>query len=318
MSERIKNAKSVQKKTEIAQEFRFIQNIATLKVLGFNSSKYDLPCLLNSILELIDISKIHIIKRGESIFALTFNGFSFRDAMHYCGPMSLKKFASIFKLPISKGIFPYEAFSDIQQLRDSNQWPSYKDFSSSLPTTQKDFTPEINQILNLPLIYGLNNFGEFIDFFALDIVCRPESRNAQFMPDLLPDEIDRLKNQLPMSPKLFFQQKFEYEERIKSGQYSSFLDHLIYYNLLDCQVLTEAMKKFLEIFKICFHVCLFERLSLPAISEAIMWKFYDSNNAQMFSFNEKYGFLNKKIRESLMGGPTIVFHRHAEVHFIFT
>ena len=310
----MKHAKSVKMKAELAREFKYIQNIATLKILGFNSSSYDLPCLLNSILELVDVSKVHIIKRGESIFALNFDGFSFRDAMNYCGPMSLEKFASIFKLPISKGVFPYEAFSDINQLRQTITWPSYKDFSSSLPSKAQDFTTEIKHILYLPLIYGLENFGQFLDFFSIEIDCDQTCRTAENLPILTPEQMDKLKKQLPMSPKLYFQQKFEFEERIQSGQYSSFLNHLIAYNLLDCRVLTDAMKRFLEIFKMCFDVCLFERLSLPAISESIMWEFYDSDAAQMFSFTEKYGFLNKKIRENLMGGPTMVFHRHAEVY----
>ena len=125
--------------------------------------------------------------------------------------------------------------------------------------------------------------------------------------------MEALRNGLPLSPQIYFQQKFEFEERITSGQYSSFINHLELYNLLDCQVLMESMKKFLKIFKNCFEVCLFDRLSLPAISESIMWRYYDKNTAQMFSFNEEFGFLNKKIRKNLMGGPTLLFHRHAEV-----
>ena len=44
-----------------------------------------------------------------------------------------------------------------------------------------------------------------------------------------------------------------------------------------------------------------------------MWSFYDESCPKTFSFNEKYGFLNQKIRSKLMGGPTIAFHRHCEI-----
>ena len=74
-----------------------------------------------------------------------------------------------------------------------------------------------------------------------------------------------------------------------------------------------AMVKFIESFKECFNVNLLDKLSLPGISETIMWSLYDTNCPRMFSFSEEYGFLNREIRKKLMGGPTIIFHRHAEV-----
>ena len=134
-------------------------------------------------------------------------------------------------------------------------------------------------------------------------------------PNLSLEKARQLNSQLQLSPKLYFEQKYEFESRIESGEFQCFLDHLKYYNLLDCILLTEALQKFLKIFDDCFNICLFDRLSLPAISESIMWDFYDQECPKMFSFNEEYGFLNKKIREKLQGGPTILFHRHAEVKF---
>lgn len=44
---------------------------------------------------------------------------------------------------------------------------------------------------------------------------------------------------------------------------------------------------------------------------------YDKSCPRMFSFDENYGFLNNEIRQKLMGGPTIIFHRHVEVCIIF-
>ena len=314
---RMKAATSVKEKAELATNFRYLQNMSTLKVLGFNSGKYDLPCLLNRILALIDLKDVHVIKRGETIFSLSFNGLSFRDCMNYSGPMSLEKFASIFKLPISKGIFPYEKFQSATEMENFKHWPSYKDFWSSLPCFHKDHFREINEILQLPIIYKINSFGEFLDTFGIDFEVSATERNSPFSPDLTDARKLDLNKKLPLSPKLYFEQKFEFESRIESGEFSSFLDHLRHYNLLDCQLLTEAMKRFLKIFDECFDICLFERLSLPAISESIMWNSYDSNCPKMFSFDAKYGFLNEKIREKLQGGPTILFHRHAEVYFLF-
>ena len=173
--DRLKSAKSIREKTEISQEFRYLQNVATLKVIGFNSGMYDLPCLMNQILGLVDLKKVHVIKRGETIFSLSFDGLSFRDCMNYSGPMSLSKFAAIFELPISKGIFPYEKFRSISEMEKTKTWPSYRDFWSSLPNFETNFVSEINEILSLPILYSIENFGEFLDFFQIDVEFTPQA-----------------------------------------------------------------------------------------------------------------------------------------------
>ena len=309
----LKFEKDVEKKAKLGTEFNYLRNLGRLKILGFNSSSYDLPCIMNHILELKNPEDVHVIKRGESLFALDVNGLSFRDAMNYCGPMSLKKFAAIFQLPISKGIFPYEKFHSVAEIYETTTWPSYKDFVSSLPSRKENFLPEINNILNLPMVYGIENFGAVLEFFQIDLEIQEWEKKSAFLPELSESQYEMIKNGLPISPEEFLSQKFEFESKINTGEYQNFLDYLIYYNLLDCDLLTMATKKFLEIFSNCFDVCLFERLSLPAISESIMWQYYDKNSPKMFSFSSDYGFLNKKIREKLQGGPTILFHRHAEV-----
>ena len=309
----LKFEKNVEKKAKLGAEFNYLRNLGRLKILGFNSSSYDLPCIVNHILELKAPEDVHVIKRGESLFALDVNGLSFRDAMNYCGPMSLKKFAAIFQLSISKGIFPYEKFHSIAEICQTTSWPSYKDFASSLPSRKENFLSEINTILNLPMVYGFENFGQLLDFFQIELEIDQGKKNSAFLPELSETQMDNLREGFPISPEEFLSQKFEFESKINTGEYESFLDYLKYYNLLDCDLLTLATKKFLEIFSNCFDVCLFERLSLPAISESIMWQYYDKQSPKMFSFSSNYGFLNKKIREKLQGGPTILFHRHAEV-----
>ena len=309
----LKSEKNVEKKARLAQEFLYLKKLANLKIIGFNSGSYDLPCIVNYILEIVDPKDVSVIKRGETLFALDFRGFSFRDAMNYCGPISLAKFAEIFQLPISKEIFPYEKFESIEEISRTKSWPSYTDFKSSLPCQKSDYLDEINIILNLPFVFGIENFGHFLDFIGVKIELESSFLNSSFLPDLSEEQKDLIKKALPISPKAYFAQKFEFERKIETGEYTSFLDYLKFYNLLDCDLLTEAMKKFLEIFSDCFDVCLFERLSLPAISESIMWQCYDPGSPKMFSFSENYGFLNQKIREKLQGGPTIIFHRHAEV-----
>ena len=44
-----------------------------------------------------------------------------------------------------------------------------------------------------------------------------------------------------------------------------------------------------------------------------MWTNYDVGQGKIFSFGEKFKFLNERIRESMLGGPTIIFTRHCEI-----
>ena len=65
--------------------------------------------------------------------------------------------------------------------------------------------------------------------------------------------------------------------------------------------------------KDCFGVNLFTALSLPGLSELILWSLYDTSWGTVFSLDNNHGFLNRQIRDSLLGGPCLVFHRHVEI-----
>ena len=121
-----KKTRSVKQNYLLVQKLRFLKSLTNLVVLGFNSSSYDVPVLLSYILEIVGPENVHVIKRGESVFALNFNDISFRDAMNYCGPLSLEKFAEIFRLEVKKNIFPYELFESIEDMRLTTTWPQYK------------------------------------------------------------------------------------------------------------------------------------------------------------------------------------------------
>ena len=131
--------------------------------------------------------------------------------------------------------------------------------------------------------------------------------------NLLPVSKSKLESYFNISLVDFIDQKEKYDEKISTGEYHNFLDYLIEYNLLDCEILSKSMQKFIETFEKCFQVSLLDKLSLPGISEEIMWQKYDRNTPKIFSFDENFGFLNQRIRDALMGGPVLIFHRHCEI-----
>lgn len=144
--------------------------------------------------------------------------------------MSLAKFAEIFKLSISKDIFPYEYFHDVEELRQTVSWPDYIHFGSSLPSAEKDFVGELDEILNLPIIYGFDCLGDLIKFLKIDFELTVSEYQFLNVSSLSENRSKELKRLLFLSPKIYFEKKFEFEGKIESGRFSNFLDYLIYYN----------------------------------------------------------------------------------------
>ena len=79
---------------------------------------------------------------------LQYDLFSFRDFMNYTSPMSLSAFCKSCGIEeISKSIFPYELYDDVQQLRDATEFPDYKYFLSSLGKKfNADYILELKEI----------------------------------------------------------------------------------------------------------------------------------------------------------------------------
>ena len=81
------------------------------------------------------------------------------------------------------------------------------------------------------------------------------------------------------------------------------LSLLIAYNEQDCRLLYEALVKFDECFQTCFNTMLFSKLSLPGLSESILWNNFDQSEGLIFSFGKDFGHLNERVRSGLLGGP---------------
>lgn len=144
--------------------------------------------------------------------------------------MNLEKFAKIFDLSLTKGLFPYELFEDIKQLEETRVWPSYKEFYSSLPSKNNDFSSELDDILKVPMIFGFEKLGSLLEFLEIPISLSKSEYDCNEVQFMTEKNREDLKQKLFISPLLFFEQKFSFESKIAAGAYSSFLDHLKYYN----------------------------------------------------------------------------------------
>ena len=62
-----------------------------------------------------------------------------------------------------------------------------------------------------------------------------------------------------------------------------------------------------------FQIELLSQLTLPALSERILWLNYNESFGYIHSIGDDFGHINTKIRDNLLGGPTIPFFRHIEL-----
>ena len=123
-------------------------------------------------------------------------------------------------------------------------WPRYTEFASSLPSKSNNFLPEINDILNLPMIFGFNCFGELMDFLDIRLKLSSADYHSDFMPELPEETVETLKNQLFLSPKVYFEQKYIFERKIQNNEFGSFLDHLKFYNATGLKILSKLFQLF--------------------------------------------------------------------------
>ena len=282
---------SVVEKSKLYQYKNFLRKSWQLILVGYNSSAFDLPCILSEILETTDPESVKCIKNGQKFFSLEIGNLQFRDALNYWGGGSLSSFAASFSVPEPKGIFPYERYTKISQMFAEKTFPSISDFKSTLgkPVDKTRFLSEFHEVAE--------KIGSKVwDFFGIE-----QCENAQLI------------ELLTVSPCTYYQVKTNFDEKISSGSYTSFVDQLVAYNLSDCEILFLALKNYNAAMHACFGVNIFMSLSLPGLSESIMWSLFDGSFGKIYSLGPKFGFLNKQIRDSLLGGPCLVFHRHSVI-----
>ena len=95
----------------------------------------------------------------------------------------------------------------------------------------------------------------------------------------------------------------EFETKILNNEWQSFVDYLSKYCLIDVDVLMLGMKKYIDEFVNEFQISPIDSISMPALAAKIMWRSYSKTAPSIFSFSQKYGFVNEEIRDrALLGG----------------
>ena len=263
------------------QAHRVIDNLKRLKILAFNGERYDCVQLYPFLVVLFGErnEETSVIKRGSGIMSFTSEKLCFLDVINFCGHMSLKQFGKNYGgIEVEKGIFPHRCFESIEEMRKCVKFPPYDEFKS-------DLNPPNNDDLK-------KNFDEYRKYKSNLYIEFEDDLFAEISPDGFHTSVDQYLLNLK-----------EFETKILNNEWNSFVDYTTKYCLLDVDVLMSGMTKYINIFIDEFQISPIDSISMPALASKIMWRSYSKSAPSIYSFSEKFGFLNKEIRErALLGG----------------
>ena len=297
---------SFQQVKSMTSGLQYLTRLQTLHVFGFNSQAYDLCVLFSGILLYAKKNKftLSVIKNGNKIMSLRFKSIVFCDSLNFSPGCNLDSFGKMWGANSTKSCFPYELFKNIAELEETKLWPRLTDFRSSL--SKKSSSINDDQLNSL------------YDYAKAEIDCTKET----FVLMLRPNDSDEINYedlsslQFPICPETYVKMWVMYTQKRKEGTMSSMKDYLCYYNSLDTKVLAEGFQNYIDSFIKNFGITPLGFMTLPGLSERVMWKQYDRSQNQPYSFSAKFGFVNKLLRENLMGGLAAVLKRHVEVNTI--
>ena len=118
---------------------RALKQFKKLSIFGFNSSKFDLPCIIGPLMNELTkrTSDIKVLKKMSSYFMISTKEFVFKDVLRFTAPCSYDKFLTVWESPFSKSIWPYSHYHSVEEIRSDKQFPPIQAFASSLRGYQK-------------------------------------------------------------------------------------------------------------------------------------------------------------------------------------
>ena len=300
-----KSILSVARKSKFQQSYSYLRTFLKLRVLGYNSERYDLCLLLPGLIELWGPENIEVIKRGNGFMMLDTDLFRYLDVLNYLAGGRLADFARSWGAEVEKGLYPYELYKTIEDAKNAVQWPNYKYFNNSLAYKNvPNFIEELE--LGFKKVSHRVSLTEFSEQFSCPEILDQSPDGVSFPENLVFENLDR---RFVTSPIDYCEAWEQFEFLISCDQIHNMFDFLQYYNDNDSKILSVAFGNYTKCFWETFRINPMEFFSLSQMSESIMYKEFDKSVNRPYSLSN--GELNRLIRESNCGGATIVFGRHA-------
>ena len=263
--------------------------IAQITILGFNSQKYDIPLIrqyLPSSIIKFDGTPKQIIKKMNGYMAISSEKMKFLDITNYLAAgTSLKDFYKSYSVSTPKGCFPYQWFDSLAKLDEP-----------SLPRR----TDELKEALaRLAATEELSN--------AADNIEEPLSKKVEELSKDDPFYSILTKKTITNEDFQSCEQKW-----VEQGM-KTFADYVRYYNNADVTGFVDAVNKMVAHEKLRNGLDMFKvSVSLPGLTERYLFSKLDDKVDYFVGFAEEHKYLAKLIRENIVGGPSIIFHRYQE------
>ena len=275
----------MQKKQLISLQEHFERYCDVLPVFGFNSAKYDINLIKKYLLPiLVEEKGIEpvVIKKANQYVSFKFGNVQLLDILNFLGgATNLDSFLKAYKTEETKGFFPYEWFDNPDKL-NNDHLPSYDSFYSKLRSCN-------------PLE------KEYLDFEKL-------------LQSGLTLESAMQKLRLTRPPPTGKENYVYLVTLWEKEKMQTFKDFLRWYNNKDVVPTLEAMQKMIAFYHNKGIDMLKLGCTLPNLANICLHK---STRAKFYPFTENDKDLLEKIREDMVGGPSIVFTRRAVVDETF-
>ena len=254
-------------------------------MFGFNSAKYDLNLIKSYLLPILinerDIEPT-VIKKANQFISFKFGDIQLLDIMNFLGgATNLDSFLKAYKTSETKVLFPCERFDHPDKMQ-KRELPPYDAFYSKLRSCN-------------------SREAECTDYVNL-------------LKSGLTTEQAVVKLRLSKPPPTGIE-NYQYLQQIwKQEQMSSFKDFLRWCNNEDVVPTLEAVQKMIAFYHDKDIDMLKLGCTLPNLANICLHK---STVAKFYPFTEGDKDLLEKIREDVVGGPSIVFTRKAVVDETF-
>ena len=260
---------------------QFERYCTVLPVFGFNSAKYHINLIKSYLLPVLVNDRViepTVIKKANQFVSFKFGDIQLLDIVNFLeGATSFDSFLKAYKTKETKGFLPYEWF-DCPEKMNNKELPPYDSFFSVLRNTN-------------PLEKDYNDFTNLV---------KSGSTLKQAVVKLRMDKIPQTGAE-----------NYSYSQSVwENNNMQYFLDFLMWYNNKDVVPKLEAMQKMIEFYLNKGIDMLKLGCTIPKLGNICLHK---STDSKFFPFTESDKDLLEKIREDMVGGPSIVFARKVVV-----
>ena len=239
--------------------------------------------------------KLFYIRRGTALIMLSISNYSkitFLDAKNLSHPTTLDKFGKMWNADVVKGVFPYEMFSTVDEMRHYTEFPPIHNFRKVLSPTITTYTEE--------------EYTSIVTDFQRQNNLTDAQINLIFNVPETP-----LKFPVRLEDYIKGYEHF-YREKRNNSSYN-FLDYCIHYNIGDTEVLAQALTNFIDTF-IEIGANPLDHIGIPGVAQDVLYKNWNSECGPPMSFHEKHADIWQEFHDNIMGGLTIILcKRHAEI-----